>query len=87
MQISAIINEIRSFKDQATHRSTSEICRLLGNNKTLFTSRMDPDDFRMLLNDFSEIDARPAKEYGSAAFKRDYEKSYNLLMFYLDKFI
>lgn len=87
MQLPAIIDEIRSFRDQAVHRSTSEICRLLENNQPLFLNKMDPDNFRLILNDFKELDARPARDYGSGSFKRDYEKSYNLLMFYLEKFI
>ena len=48
---------------------------------------MEADSFTMLLKSFENLANENPKEYTSESYKREHEKSFELLLFYLDKII
>ena len=87
MLLDQVINEIRQLKNAPNRRSAIEIVRMLEGNKRLFLRSVDAHNFEILFHDFEKLADAHATEYLSDSYKREYEKSYNLLMFYLDKII
>lgn len=87
MRLSALIQEIRELKTETGHKAALDVYRLLNNNKTLFGQKIDPDVLNRLLHDFKVLsDASPA-EATTASYKREYEKAWELLAFYLGRII
>jgi hypothetical protein len=85
MLLDQVINEIKQLKHAPNRRSAIEIARMLGGNKRAFLQSMDPENFEILLQDFERLADAHATEYQNESYKRDFTKSYNLLMFYLEK--
>jgi len=85
MLLDQVINEIKQLRDAPNRRSAIEIHRLLDSNQRAFKERIDKDSFGILLTDFAKLADAHATEYLSDGYKRDFKKSYDLLMFYLEK--
>ncbi len=87
MRIHDLINEIQELKNTTPRKAAFDIYNILENNKTLFAEVMDKDVFRQILNDFEKMAYAGAAEFNSSHYKDDFQKSFNLLSFYLNKVI
>jgi len=87
MNIHSIINEIRELRSTSTHKAALDVFRMLDNNRDTLLKKMDPDDFTMICKAFEELSEANPRDYASAAYKREYEQKYSLLLFYLDKIL
>ena len=87
MRIHDLINEINQLVTNTPRKAAFDIYNILENNKTLFSPVMDGDVFRQILNSFEKMAYANASEFNSSSYKDDFQKSYNLLRFYLDKVI
>lgn len=87
MRIHDLINEIQELSTNVPRKAAFDIYNILENNKTLFASTMDPDTFRQILITFEKMAYAGSTEFNSPYYKDEYQKSYNLLSFYLGKVI
>lgn len=87
MLLPDIINEISNLKDHAGHRSALEIFKMMQNNRHRFVQRMDKDEFDSLLKKFEELADMKPLETRTEKFRDDYNRAFNLLMYYLDRII
>lgn len=82
-----LVEEIRGLRKESNHRSALKIYSLLENNNKLFLEKLDSADFNHLLRSFESISNTPSKDFGTTAYKDEYSKCYELLMFHLEKII
>jgi hypothetical protein len=87
MNIHELVDQLRNYKDQVSHRSTMEIYNLLENNKSLFLKYIEPENFGPILSGFETLSFSSPKEYATADYKREFQKLYELLMFYSERII
>lgn len=85
MTIHDIINEIQSLNNENTRKSVFEINRLLENNKALLLKHMDTESLNPILTQFDSLTQASHQEYTSESFTYDYQKKYQLLMYYFNK--
>lgn len=85
MTIHDIINEIQSLNNENTRKSVFEINRLLQNNKALLLKHMDAENLNPILNQFDSLTQASHQEYTLESFTYDYQKQYQLLMYYFNK--
>ena len=85
MRINAIIEEIKELKNERNHCSALKIVSLLENNQKLFLAAMDASDLNFMLRNFEELSQTQPKDYNSAAFKSDYEKHFESLLFHFNR--
>jgi hypothetical protein len=86
-RVHQITDEIKEFRNEATHKAALRVYNLLENNKKLFIEKIDKDTFEFLTKSFRELSEASAATYNSPGFKRDYSKSFEGLMFHLQKII
>ncbi len=86
-RIQAIIEEIKELQKERNHRSCLHIARLLENNKKIFLDKMDASDYNYALRNFDELSQTHPKDYNSLSFLNDYEKSFESLLFHLNKIV
>jgi len=87
MRLTDLIEEIKNLKSFPSHKSTMDICRMLGNNRRLFVQKIDEENFNSVLSNFENLsNARPI-EYNTSSYNRDYEQAHSLLTFYFDRII
>jgi hypothetical protein len=84
-RLEQMIDEIKGLKNETNHRSSLRILNLLQNNKKLFLEGVDSDYLEMALKNFESLCDTPSKEYNTPGYIRDYQKSYESLMFHLSK--
>lgn len=87
MRLHDLINEIHELQNNTPRKAAFDIYNILENNKMLFAPVMDADVFEQLLKSFENMAYAGAAEFNSPHYKDDFQKSYNLLSFYLDKVI
>lgn len=87
MTIQELADQLRELKHEVNHRSTLKVYNLLENNKKVFLQKMEADSFGMLLKGFENLANENPKEHKSENYRREYEKNFELLLFYLDKII
>ncbi len=87
MNIHELVDQLRNYKDQINHRSTLEIYNLLENNKNLFLKYIDQENFTPLLSHFETLSYSSPKDYTSDDYKREFQKLYDLLLFYVERII
>jgi hypothetical protein len=87
MLLHEVINEIKGHGVSASSRSVHEIYNMLENNRLRFESRIGADDFKGVLTTFRELTGRKPADYTTARFKDEYDRAFNLLMFYLGKIL
>ena len=85
MTISDIINEIQSLNKESTRKAVFEINRILQNNKALLLKYIDADNLNSMLQNFEHLSQASHNEYASAMFINEYQKHYNLLLYYCHK--
>ena len=85
MTVQDIINEIQSLNNENTRKSVFEINRLLQNNKVLLLKHMDAENLNPILNQFDSLTQASHQKYTSESFTYDYQKQYQLLMYYFNK--
>lgn len=85
MTIHDIISEIKSLETDSTRKSVFDINRILQNNKVLLLKHIDKDALLPIINQFDNFTQASHKEYTSESFVFDYQKNYNLLMYYFNK--
>lgn len=87
MRIHDLINEIQSLSTNTPRKAAFDIYTILENNKNLFADCMDADTFNQILNAFEKLAYAGSAEFNTANYKDDFQKSYSLLSFYLNKVI
>ena len=87
MRLHDLINEIHELSTNTPRKAAFDIYNILENNKTLFADSMDADAFRQILNAFEKMAYAHAGEFNSPHYKDEFQKTYNLLAFYLGKVI
>lgn len=87
MRIHDLINEIHELSTNTPRKAAFDIYNILENNKNLFGPTMDADTFRQILNEFEKMAYAGAAEFNSSHYKDEFQKTYNLLSFYLGKVI
>ena len=85
MTIHDIITEIQNLNNEPSRKSVFEINRLLSNNKELIIKHIDADTINPLFKNFDSLSQASHKEYLSDNFTNEYQKQYNLLMYYFNK--
>lgn len=86
-RLHGIIDEIKDLQKEKNHRSSLHVVRLLENNKKLFLDKMDVSDYDFALRNFDDLSQTQPKDYNSDGFVRDYEKSFESLLFHLNKIV
>ncbi len=86
-RIYGIIDEIKDLQKEKNRRSSMHILNLLENNRKLFLDKMDAADYDFALRNFDELSQTQPKDHNSPGFLRDYEKSFESLLFHLNKII
>lgn len=86
-RVRQIIEEIRELEKEQTHRSSMRIYTLLENNRKLFLEKIDADDFKYLLSAFKSLTEKTPAEYGSSAYRNEFQKNFQLLAFHLGRVI
>ena len=87
MLINDIILEIKNYSNSSLHKSALDIFNLLEANQAMFIKKMDPNDFKQLLNGFENLAYAHPKEYQTSSYEREYQSKYALLLFYLDRIV
>lgn len=85
MRIHHLINEIMEQKQNVPRKASSEIYKILDNNSKLFLQHVEPDVFQMILTRFEDL--FNSNDFNNVNYKEEFEKSFNLLDFYLRKII
>lgn len=85
MRIHDLINEIQELSTNTPRKAAFDIYNILENNKVLFAGSMDKDTFAQILSAFEKMAYSSAAEFSTTSFKDEFQKSYNLLNFYLGK--
>ncbi len=86
-RIKQLIEEIRELGSDRTHRSALRIYNLLENNRKLFLEKLDQKDLDLVIATFNTIANKSPVEYNTTAYKDDFERSYQTLLFYLNRII
>jgi len=87
MRLNHLINEIKELSQNTPRKAAFDIYNLLENNKTLFLTSIDADVFNQVLNSFEKMAYANANEFNTPQYKDEFQKTYNLLSFYLDRVI
>lgn len=86
-RIHALIDEIKELQKEKNHRSSLQIARLLENNRKLFLEKMDDADYNYMLRNFEDLSQTSPKDYNSQGFLNEYDKSFESLLFHLNKIV
>jgi len=87
MRIHDLINEIQELGGTTPRKASFDIYNILENNKNLFADKLDADVLKQILNSFEKLAYAGAVEFNSVNYKDEFQKTYNLLSFYLGKII
>ncbi|MBX3163908.1 MAG: hypothetical protein KF900_05465 [Bacteroidetes bacterium] len=87
MNLSNLINEIKNPSSASAHKQALDIYTMLENNRTKFLEKLDKDTYNHLLKNFESLSEARATEYNSTSYKDEFNRTYNLLLFYLDRII
>ena len=86
-RLQQIIEEIKELKNEANHRSSLRILKLIQNNKKLFLEELDEDVVEMTLRNFESLCNASTLDQADSAYVREFTKYYESLMFYLNRVI
>lgn len=87
MRLPEIIDEIKSFKNQPNHRSVNAISTYLTAFYNQFSKHIAASELNALTVKFKELsDLRPA-DYKTENFESEYNRSFSLLLFYLERIL
>jgi hypothetical protein len=86
-RLDQLITEIKEIGPEASYRNALQIFKILDANSSLFTAKIDPDYYGTVLKNFEALSASNAREYNSSAFKQDYHRGYELLLFHLNRIL
>ena len=87
MRINDLINEIQELGGTTQRKAAFDIYNILENNKNLFSVSMDADTFAQILKTFEKMAYSSAAEFSTASYKDEFNKTYSLLSFYLERII
>ncbi len=87
MRLPEIIDEIKSLKNHANHRSVNAICNYLVSFHDQFSQHMAVADLDALTTKFKELSELRPMDYKTETFENDYNRSYGLLVFYLERIL
>lgn len=87
MNLSNLINEIKNPNSSNAHKQALDIYNMLNNNRAKFIENIDKDTYNLLLKSFEKLSEARAVEYNSSSYKDEFNRSYHLLLFYLDRII
>lgn len=86
-KIDQLIEDIRELKLEANRRSAHRIYTMLDGHRKEFQDKIDPDYLAMALKSFEALSETNMSQAGSEAFKRDYDKSFEGLLFHLNRIL
>ena len=84
-RLDQLINEIQGYKGNVNQRTAIQIYNILENNKTLFLSKVEKENFTPVLKDFERLSNASYLQSTSAEYKREYQRAYDLLAFHLNR--
>ena len=87
MRIHDLINEIQELGGTTPRKAAFDIYNILENNKKIFSEKMDEDTFAQILKTLEKLAYSSAAEFNTSSYKDEFNKTYNLLSFYLGKII
>lgn len=87
MLLPDLINEISNLKSERTQRSVVEILGRMRGNRHRFVQRMDEKEFDALVKNFEVLSDMKPLDTRTEKFRDDYDRAFNLLMYYLDRII
>lgn len=87
MRYLQIIDEIKGLKNEPTHKSVMDICRMLENNKRQFLDKLDPENFKQVYTNFENLSQSQARDYDTPGYIREYETAHHLFSFYFDRIL
>jgi hypothetical protein len=85
VRLTDLLDEIKELAPHADRRSASAIHNMLVNHKKVFLTRIEAEDYSVLVRDFRELDETHPKDYGTETFKREYAGAVNRLVSYLSR--
>jgi hypothetical protein len=87
VRLPEIIDEIKSLKNQPNHRSVNAISNYLAAFYDQFGNHIAASELDALSSKFKALsDLRPL-DYKTDNFENEYNRSYGLLMFYLERIL
>lgn len=85
MNLQELKDEIRNIGANINFKAAHDIFNLLNSHRSLLAKEIENDNLRYLLNSFEALAFSSPVESKQQSWKDDFEKSRNLLLFYLDK--
>jgi len=82
-----LISELQEIGLEPGLKSALKIHKILDGNKALFETKIEEDTFSTVLRNFEALSNSSAREVSSPDFKRDYQRSYELMLFHLNRII
>lgn len=86
-KIDQIIEDIRELKTEVNRRSAHRIFSMLESHRREFAERIDPEYVELALKNFEALSESSAGHAASTEFKREFEKSYEGLLFHLNRIL
>ncbi len=86
-KIDQLIEDIRELKAEVNRRSAHRIFSMLENHQREFAERIDPEYLAMALKNFGSLSESSPGQAATAEFKREFEKSYEGLLFQLNRIL
>jgi hypothetical protein len=85
MNLQELKDEIKSIGKSINFRSAHEIFNLLNSHHSLLATKIDSDNLNFMLKNFEKLAFSSPGESKTQSWMDDFEKSNNLLLFYLEK--
>ena len=87
MNIHALVEQLRNYRGKINHRSTLDIYNLLENNKQVFLKYIEAESFEPMRSGYETLSYSSPREYNSPDYQREFQRLYELLMFYAERII
>jgi hypothetical protein len=87
MLLHEVISEIRDLGREPSGKAVHDIFNLLANNRAQFEKRLGAEEFAGVFRAFRDLTDRSPGQYHHAMFRDEYQRAFNLLMFYLGKIL
>ncbi|MBL7932873.1 MAG: hypothetical protein JNL60_13270 [Bacteroidia bacterium] len=86
-KIDQLIEDIREMKNETTRRSAHRIFNMLEGHKREFSGKIDSDYLELALKTFEALSEASAGESQTEDYKREFKKSYEGLLFHLNRIL
>jgi len=86
-RIEQLIDEIKELKAEKNYKTALRILAILVNNKKLFSEKIESDLLERIIKNYESISYSNIKDQESTSFIREYENTYENLLFHLNKIV